>query len=253
MRWCWSSSPGCGITTTALPAGAAAGRLLRPRSLQPARLDRRGASLSRSRSIPDAAGRARARYACFDHFGDDPQVYGYLTTSGQADPCENEAVGQLVEMQRRAAELAPTRRTRWPPTSSSSPTQNARLARNAESYYRAMFHGRIPSWNLRDRHMAETLDELAAHLEQRAAAAKVVVWAHNSHLGDARATAMVAEGELNLGQLVRERHGARRISHRLHDQQRHGHRGRQLGRAGAATPGSASHPRQPRSPVARGR
>jgi erythromycin esterase-like protein len=70
-----------------------------------------------------------------------------------------------------------------------------------------MFRGRIPSWNLRDRHMAETLEALVAHLHTRDGQAKVVVWAHNSHLGDARATAMVAEGELNLGQLVRERHG----------------------------------------------
>jgi erythromycin esterase-like protein len=85
--------------------------------------------------------------------------------------------------------------------------QNARLAKNAERYYRAMFHGRIPSWNLRDRHMAETLSELTSHLEGHGKPAKIVVWAHNSHLGDARATGMVAEGELNLGQLVRERYG----------------------------------------------
>jgi erythromycin esterase-like protein len=70
-----------------------------------------------------------------------------------------------------------------------------------------MFYGRIPSWNLRDRHMAETLEALSTHLQRHDGHAKVVVWAHNSHLGDARATAMVTEGELNLGQLVRERHG----------------------------------------------
>jgi len=125
---------------------------------------------------------------------------------GQADTCENEAVGQLVEMQRRARELAPTDDA-LAADELFFATQNARLARNAESYYRAMFHGRIPSWNLRDRHMAETLDALTFHLEKRAPAARVVVWAHNSHLGDARATAMVAEGELNLGQLVREKYG----------------------------------------------
>ena len=85
--------------------------------------------------------------------------------------------------------------------------ENARLARNAESYYRAMFDGRIPSWNLRDRHMSETLEALSTHLQRQDRQAKVIVWAHNSHLGDARATAMVTEGELNFGQLVRERHG----------------------------------------------
>ncbi|MFN8593837.1 MAG: erythromycin esterase family protein [Thermomicrobiales bacterium] len=156
---------------------------------------------------PDGAVRARARYACFDHFGDDPQVYGYATTMGIAEPCENEAVGQLVEMQRRAGELTAGGGERAVDELFFA-TQNARLARNAESYYRAMFAGRIPSWNLRDRHMAETLEALATHIErQQGVSAKIVVWAHNSHLGDARATAMVAEGELNLGQLVRERHG----------------------------------------------
>ncbi len=85
--------------------------------------------------------------------------------------------------------------------------QNARLVKNAEAYYRAMFRGRVSSWNLRDRHMAETLDALVAHLDRQAAPAKVVVWAHNSHLGDARATELGEQGELNLGQLVRERYG----------------------------------------------
>jgi erythromycin esterase-like protein/predicted phosphoribosyltransferase len=155
---------------------------------------------------PDGAARARARYACFDHFGDDPQVYGYAVTQGLYEPCENEVVGQLVDMQRRAAELA-QRDGRVGEDEFFFAEQNARLARNAEAYYRAMFYGRIPSWNLRDRHMAETLEALAKHLQRRDGRAKVVVWAHNSHLGDARATAMVTEGELNLGQLARERYG----------------------------------------------
>lgn len=155
---------------------------------------------------PEGAARARARYACFDHFGDDPQAYGYLTVRGNADPCENEAVGQLVEMQRRSPSIA-QRNGRLAEDELFFAIQNARLAKNAEAYYRAMFHGRIPSWNLRDRHMFEMLEALVAHLARQEGQARVVVWAHNSHLGDARATAMVAEGELNLGQLVRERHG----------------------------------------------
>ena len=154
---------------------------------------------------PEGAVRARARYACFDHFGDDPQAYGYATTLGLAEPCENEVVGQLVELQRRGAELS-QRNSRDAADEFFSAEQNARLARNAEAYYRAMFYGRIPSWNLRDRHMAETLQALASRLERDRGRAKIVVWAHNSHLGDARATAMVAEGELNLGQLARERY-----------------------------------------------
>lgn len=155
---------------------------------------------------PEGAVRARARYACFDHFGDDPQAYGYMTTRGFAEPCENEVVGQLVELQRRAA-AASLADDRGAEDDLFFATQNARLAKNAEAYYRAMFYGRIPSWNLRDRHMAEMLAELVSYLQRHDRQAKVVVWAHNSHLGDARATAMVAEGELNVGQLVRERYG----------------------------------------------
>jgi erythromycin esterase-like protein/predicted phosphoribosyltransferase len=157
---------------------------------------------------PEGAVRARARYACFDHFGDDPQVYGYQTATGIAEPCENEAVGQLVEMQRRASELA-NLDGRVARDDFFFAEQNARLARNAEEYYRSMFRGRISSWNLRDQHMAETLDTLIPHLhgDNGPNGGRIVVWAHNSHLGDARATEMGAQGELNLGQLVRQRYG----------------------------------------------
>src|SRR5258706_1859596 len=86
-----------------------------------------------------------------------------------------------------------------------SAEQNARLVKNAEEYYRGMFQDRVNTWNLRDRHMAETLFALAAHLGRRFARSKIVVWAHNSHLGDARATDRSRYGEWNLGQLVRER------------------------------------------------
>jgi erythromycin esterase-like protein len=78
---------------------------------------------------------------------------------------------------------------------------------NAEEYYRAVFRGGARSWNLRDRHMAETLDELVAHLERTHSPVKAAVWAHNSHVGDARATQLGESGELNIGQLVRANHG----------------------------------------------
>src|SRR5438045_8445128 len=78
--------------------------------------------------------------------------------------------------------------------------QNARLVKNAEEYYRTMFRGRVESWNLRDRHMAETLDALVAHLNAQGQARRVAVWQHNAHLGHARATYMAAYGELNGGQ-----------------------------------------------------
>jgi erythromycin esterase-like protein len=80
--------------------------------------------------------------------------------------------------------------------------------KNAEEYYRSMFRGRQSSWNLRDTHMVETIDALVSYLRRKGRQPKIVVWAHNSHLGDARATEMGARGELNVGQLVRQRYGS---------------------------------------------
>ncbi|MDQ2682622.1 MAG: erythromycin esterase family protein, partial [Chloroflexota bacterium] len=155
---------------------------------------------------PEAAIRARTRYGCFDHFGEDPQAYGYAASVGVAEPCEDDVVNQLRELQRRASELA-NLDGRVAEDEYFFAEQNARLARNAEAYYRSMFRGRASSWNLRDSHMAETLDELVTHLDRSHPGTRVVVWAHNSHLGDARATEMAAQGELNLGQLCRQRFG----------------------------------------------
>lgn len=151
---------------------------------------------------PEAAQRARARYACFDHFGKDEQAYGYATGLGIAESCEQEVVSQLVEMHRRAAEYA-RRDGRIAADEYFYASQNARLVINAEKYYRSMFLGRVSSWNLRDRHMVETLESLRRFLGSQP---KIVVWAHNSHLGDARATRMGQEGEWNVGQIVRELH-----------------------------------------------
>jgi erythromycin esterase-like protein len=157
---------------------------------------------------PDAARRARYRYACFEHFEKDAQAYGYQAGFGVTESCEQEVAGQLVELQRRASDLA-HRDGRIPHDEFFFAEQNARLVKNAEGYYRAMFGGRTSSWNLRDRHMTETLDQLVEHLgRQQGGPVRAVVWAHNSHLGDARATEMGRRGEWNVGQLVRERHGA---------------------------------------------
>jgi erythromycin esterase-like protein len=106
-------------------------------------------------------------------------------------------------MQKRAAELA-SRDGTLDPDALFIAEQNARLVKNAERYYRSMFESRVGSWNLRNQHMVETLEALERHLGP---SAKIVVWAHNSHLGDARATEMGEHGEMNLGQLVRERYG----------------------------------------------
>jgi len=155
---------------------------------------------------PDAAQRARQRYGCFDHMADDPQRYGYAANFGMRPDCEKQVVQQLVEL---CSETA--RHTLSAPAATDDELfyaqQNARVARNAEAYYRTMFHGRNASWNLRDTHMADTLDALFHYLGDRnKRPARIVVWAHNSHVGDARATEMGDEGQLNLGQLVRERH-----------------------------------------------
>ncbi len=155
---------------------------------------------------PGAAQRARSRYACFDHFGKDEQAYGYATGLGIAKSCEDEVVTQLVELHRRAAEYA-RRDGRIAADDYFYAAQNARLVMNAEKYYRSMFRGRVSSWNLRDYHMAETIESLMLFLSSRDRQSKIVVWEHNSHLGDARATRMGEEGEWNVGQLVRERHG----------------------------------------------
>ena len=155
---------------------------------------------------PEAARRARDRYSCLEQFGEDPQKYGYAAYLGASEPCEDEAVAQLVEMYRRAGEYA-NRDGQVAEEEFFQAQQNARLVKNAEEYYRSMFRGRDTSWNLRDTHMAETLDALVAHLSRHGQPAKVVVWEHNSHLGDARATEMGERGELNVGQLARERYG----------------------------------------------
>ena len=160
---------------------------------------------------PAAAEQARQRYACFDVFGSDPQVYGHATTRGIEPSCEGEVAAQLAELRRRAAYYA-ARDGRVALDEYFSAEQNARLVGDAERYYRAMFSHGHASWNLRDRHMMATLDAVLGHARRMNGAARAVVWAHNSHLGDARATQMGAQGELNIGQLAREAHARHVVS-----------------------------------------
>jgi erythromycin esterase-like protein len=157
---------------------------------------------------PAAAARARYRYSCFEDYGEEPQAYGYAASFDLSQSCEDEVVAQLVELRRRAAEYA-TRDGRIAADDYFFAEHNARLVRNAEQYYRSMFAGRVSSWNLRDTHMHQTLEALLEHAKNTTGTARAVVWAHNSHLGDARATYMATIGELNLGQLVREQCGQR--------------------------------------------
>lgn len=158
---------------------------------------------------PQAAARARMRYSCFDHASaDDGQAYGFAAAFGAGLSCEREVVDQLVEMQRTTMEYA-QRDGLLAEDEAFHAQQNAQTVLDAERYYRAMFSGRVTSWNLRDQHMAQTLQALLTHLDRRhgAGTSRIVVWAHNSHVGDARATEVGSDGQLTLGQLVRERYG----------------------------------------------
>lgn len=155
---------------------------------------------------PGAARRARERYSCFEQYGTEGQEYGYSAAFGASAPCEQEAMDQLVDLQRHAAEHA-KRDGLVAEDEQFFAEQNARLVRSAEEYYRTMFGGRVSSWNLRDQHMVETIEALGDHLgRQFGTPAKMVVWAHNSHLGDASATEVASVGEWNVGQLLRERY-----------------------------------------------
>ncbi len=154
---------------------------------------------------PEAAKRARGRYGCMTAYA-DPEVYGYMTGRAGRDTCEDELAAQLRDLRQNTFSYL-ERDGALDGEAFFSAEQNARLVKNAEVYYRAMFRGRPRSWNVRDTHMADTLDELADFLgERQGRPARIIVWAHNSHVGDARATGMRARGELNLGQLVRQRH-----------------------------------------------
>jgi erythromycin esterase-like protein len=149
---------------------------------------------------PQAAAEARRHYACFDHFAEDSQHYGYAAASGLSESCQQGVLRQLQLMQQRAMDLMQASGE----DAFFYAQQNARLVMNAEEYYRTMFKGRVSSWNLRDSHMAETLDALAKHLSKDGAPAKIVVWEHNSHIGDARATEIGRQGEWNVGELARK-------------------------------------------------
>jgi erythromycin esterase-like protein len=151
---------------------------------------------------PAIAKAARERYGCFDHISGAEHHEGQASF-GVPGSCEREVVAQLVEVQRRHA----ARSGRMPNGGGwFHAMQNTHVLKDAEAYYRAMFGGRSVAWNLRDTHLADTLDMLADHLGERGRPASLVVWAHNSHAGDARATAMGGRGEVSLGQLMRQRH-----------------------------------------------
>ncbi|HEX8384075.1 MAG TPA: erythromycin esterase family protein [Sphingomonas sp.] len=149
---------------------------------------------------PDAAATARQRYGCLKPWREDPAVYGRLALREGHARCEAGVVATLRDLFARQRDYAATGSDAF-----LDAAQNARLVANAEAYYRAMYHGSAASWNLRDEHMFDTLDLL---MRSKGENAKAVVWAHNSHIGDARFTDMgESRDELNLGQLARENYG----------------------------------------------
>ncbi len=151
------------------------------------------------REHPAAAKLARERYGCFSPWEHDPTTYGRATTSGLLDTCEDEAVTMLQDL--LELRLSDPVRTRDPLFDAQ---RNAAVVRDAERYYRAIYRGARESWNLRDRHMMATLQAVLAHRGERS---KAVVWAHNSHVGDAGATEMSERGETNIGELARRNFG----------------------------------------------
>ena len=154
---------------------------------------------------PPAAERARRHYSCFDQIA-DPTGYGYAVALGLTESCRNEVMQTLMELRRRSETYLHLDGA-VAEDEYFYAEQNARVAKDAEEYYRTMLDHEVSSWNLRDRHMFETLQELAVHLARHRDGTKMIVWAHNSHVGNAAATEMSRRGEFNIGQLTRRHYG----------------------------------------------
>jgi protein-L-isoaspartate(D-aspartate) O-methyltransferase len=148
---------------------------------------------------PDSARIARQRYGCLTPWQADPATYGHAALTGAYRTCEKEVVRMLQDILHKQSDYAAHDGERF-----MDAVQNARLVTDAERYYRIMYYGSRASWNLRDNHMFETLRTL---LDFHGSKAKAIVWAHNSHVGDAAATEMSARGEYNIGHLCREEFG----------------------------------------------
>lgn len=155
---------------------------------------------------PQAAEEARQRYSCLEFVGEEAQGYGYAVHFGYRLSCEDQVVEQLLDLRARRQQLL-SRDGLVATDEQFAAEQNARVVHNAERYYRVMFDREENTWNLRDQHMSDTLEALRCHLSRTGRGAKIVVWAHNSHIGDASATEMGRRGEHNVGQLSRRRYG----------------------------------------------
>jgi erythromycin esterase-like protein len=152
-------------------------------------------------NAPDAVPAAMQAWRCFLPYGEDPHQYAWSTRLVPTS-CEGDVVALLAETRVRA-------RDRAQDEGAFDAAQNAEVVVDAEHYYRIMVRGDRQSWNIRDRHMTDTIDRLAQHLGPRS---KGLVWEHNTHVGDARATDMVSAGLVTVGQLVRERHAGEGVA-----------------------------------------
>jgi len=161
------------------------------------------------RADPVQAETARQHYAALDHVR-DPAAYGYQAATGLRAPARDGAIRQLLQLRNDEAAYI-SRNGLAAMDSHYFAERNATVVVNAEAYYREMFGRRVSTWNLRDAHMAQTLSSLATYRLRRGGSGRIVVWAHNSHLGDARATESQLRGEWNLGQLVRQQAGAQAL------------------------------------------
>jgi len=145
---------------------------------------------------PQAARTAKERFSCLSPWFASPERYGREVMFGRKHPCEDAVSEILHDLLEKRLDYGSKDGEAF-----FDATQNARIVRSAERYYRIMYRGSVESWNLRDRHMFDTLQRL---LDRRGPGAKAVVWAHNSHIGDASSTAMGWEGEFNIGELCRK-------------------------------------------------
>ncbi len=146
---------------------------------------------------PGTAQVARMRYGCLMPWADDPGMYGQVVITKQYRKCENDVLATLRDLLQKRTDYTRADGDRF-----FNAEQNARLVTNAERYYRTMYYAENSSWNQRDQHMFDTLRSV---LSFRGPQSKAVIWEHNSHIGDARATQMSARGELNIGQLTRQK------------------------------------------------
>lgn len=146
---------------------------------------------------PKAALEARGRYGCLTPWQSEPARYGHYAVMG-GETCEAEVRSQLLSLLERRLDYM-----KHDGEIFFDAEQNARIVRAAEQYYRIMYEGSRESWNLRDRHMFDTLQALL----RRRPRSKAIVWAHNSHIGNAAATSMGWEGEFNVGELCRTAYG----------------------------------------------